>query len=162
MKPENAESAMRRMVERFCCPGCVNGSDSKCGKFQIGDKLPPPAFGVQPTRASVEPGLSCLGHAPGTIAFPGGKLMPGLPKGFNKVGEWSHPLLRLWPKGARPEWNHLNVPVWSMVQDGHLFVRTFSPRINRPAVDVVEGATRRALPKALKGLDVGKFYSEID
>jgi hypothetical protein len=59
--------------------------------------------------------------------------------------------------------NKLNVPVWSLEQDGHLFVRTFTPRLCRPSVDVVEGGTRKeSLPAKLKGIDVGEFYEEID
>jgi hypothetical protein len=99
----------------------------------------------------------------GTVAYPGGKFVLGLPKGFNKVGEYAAFLLRLWPKGTKPQWDKLNVPVWSLEQDGHLFVRTFTPRLCRPSVDVVEGGTRKeSLPAKLKGIDVGEFYEEID
>jgi hypothetical protein len=80
--------------------------------------------------------------------------------------------IRLWPKTETGEithmdWDQFNVPVWAMEggksgdpdHAGFLFVRTYSPRVNRMAVDVIEGGTLELVPNAI---DVGKFYDKID
>jgi hypothetical protein len=91
-----------------------------------------------------------------------GLLCLGLPKGFCRVAghkDKSEPHVRIFPKGSTPEWDDFNVPVWAMVRDNFLFVRTFMPRIDGTVVDVVEGGTLDLVPKAI---DVGKFVDEMD
>ena len=93
------------LVEQFCCPGCVAGSDTSCGSYE------PSTYGA-----------GCDNHAAGTLMMPGGKIALGLPKGFNRVGAtlgkrdgfYSESNIRCWPKGDAPDWDHLNVPVWAM------------------------------------------------
>lgn len=46
-----------------------------------------------------------------------------------------------------------------MEQDGHLFVRTYSPRIDATFVDVIKGGTLALVPDAV---NVGDFIGEID
>lgn len=67
--------------------------------------------------------------------------------------------IRLWVSGTKPEWDRLNVPVWAMVDDGFLFVRTFAPRVNMSWVDVIEGGDLSMVPNAI---NVGAFVGEID
>ena len=149
---------LEQMVERFQCPGCVCGSDTKCGKY-------------------VSEGGSCKGHVLGTKMLGIGNFALGLPKGFNRAGhEYApskeHPHrsqmhIRLWPEGTEPEWNHLNIPVWALEgkhtkdsdHDGFLFVRTYQPRINHTIVEVIEGGTLDLVPNAT---DVSKFFDDID
>ncbi len=145
------------MIEKFQCPGCVNGPNpQKCPAFKL----------------DTECGVNCAAHHPGTMVFPGGKVALGLPVGFNKYRDHTSPAsqkqsgdgavmyIRLWPKGKGVfEWNKFNVPVWAMEEDGCLFVRTVSPRVNGSAVDVLEGETLALVPSAL---DVSKFKDEID
>ncbi len=93
----------------------------------------------------------------------------GMPKGFNKVGPLSadHPgPIRLWTdddKGLRSgSWNKFNVPVWAMEHDGHLFVRTFSPRVNILYIDVIKGGTMELLKDFPAVYNVSDFIDEID
>ena len=138
------------MIEKFLCPGCVAGSDTKCGHYKAEDD-------------------GCAGHVMGTTVFPAGITFAlGMPKGFNRGG-WcglnrrnhSTMTIRLYPEGdrARP-YDKFNIPVWSLEQDGHLFVRVAQPRLGNWAVDVYEGGKRDALcPSAV---DVGPIYEEYD
>jgi hypothetical protein len=138
------------MVKEFCCPGCVCGYDTDCGKYSPGDGY-----------------HGCEGHVVGTIGMPlPGNFALGLPKGFNRTGwcslkERTHNklLIRLWLKGESPGWDDFNVAVWAMEKDGFLFVRTYMPRVNNTAVDVVENGTLEMVPGAI---DVSRFYEEMD
>lgn len=132
------------MINEFICPGCVNGSDTKCGRFiktDIGDG-----------------GSTCHNHHPGTMMFPGGTMMLGLPTGFNKVRE-NKIVVRVYEEVPVDKWNHLNIAVWAMEKDGYLFVRTFCPRIATSYIDVIKGGTLALVPQAL---DVSKFIDSID
>lgn len=139
------------MVERFQCPGCVVGSNTKCGAFE-------------PITTS---GIACKSHVLGTRIMPYiGNIALGFPKGFCRPGPndadkdtRNKMHVRLWVEGTRPDWDRCNVPVWAMEQDGCLFVRTYLPRLNDAFVDVIEGGTLALVPAAI---DVGQFYSEID
>lgn len=137
------------MTEQFQCPGCGLGSNIKCGNYEYDDKR-----------------HSCKSHVLATmVGFINNYIALGLPKGFNKPGLdqnktsltkmnicFSH-------KDTAPEWNHLNVPVWALEQDGFLFVRTYSPRLNIGLVDVIEGGTLSMVPQAI---NVADFINEID
>jgi hypothetical protein len=143
----------KRMIEEFQCPGCVCGSDTdSCSSFE---------FEQHPNDAGA---FRCKTHVPGTMMLGAGTFALGLPKGFNKCGAnkrgetYEMPIF-LYEDGSSPVWDNLNVPVWAMVQDGYLFVRLFSPRINKGAIQVIEGGTLDMCPDAL---DVGKFIDEID
>lgn len=139
------------MVERFQCSGCVAGMNTECGKFKPDDSY----------------GFTCQGHVLGTSIIGMGHIALGLPKGFNRSPpDASHPAgtankmeIRFFVAGTKPTWNELNVPVWAMEQEGHLFVRTVSPRVARMRVEVIEGGTLAMVPGAI---DVSKFYDKID
>lgn len=88
-----------------------------------------------------------------------GRLALGLPKGFNRYGIGDKMSIRLFQKGKKPAWNNLNVAVWAIVENGFLFVRTYSPRVNYCTIDVVEGGDLSMVPGAI---DVSKFFDEID
>lgn len=140
--------AERKMIEEFQCLGCVSGSDIKCGRFKLKNDY----------------GTTCMGHVAGTIMSFAGVFALGLPKGFNRLGDANastgkRSYIRLWTKGTKPEWDKFNVAVWAMAEGGHLFVRTYSPRINTTYVDVVEGGTLADVPGAV---DVSKFVKDID
>lgn len=56
--------------------------------------------------------------------------------------------------------DHLNVPVCAIEQDGYLIIRVFSPRVNESRIDIIKGGTIAAMcPNAH---DVSKFIDEID
>lgn len=133
----------KEMVEKFQCPGCVAGSDTGCGiyKFDADE-------------------MKCSSHVLGTIISRVGSIALGLPKGFCRPGFGKNKIdVRLWTTGTQPAWDHLNVPVWAMEQDGFLFVRTFAPRINMTWVDVIEGGNIQALPSVI---NVAAFIEDID
>lgn len=98
--------------------------------------------------------------------MPGNSIALGLPKGFNKPGPDDSKTrmrntidVRFWATGA-PEWDHLNIPVWAMIEDGYLFVRTYCPRVNRGFVDVVNDDSFDPLPPTV--LNVREFIDDID
>lgn len=138
------------MIEKFQCPGCIYGSDTKCGKFYL----------------RTECGVFCGNHVLGTMDNGLRAFALGLPKGFcqpgpkdSREGNKIKMSIRLWTTGTSFEWDNLNVPVWAMEKDGFLFVRTYSPRINDGFVDVIEAGDLSMVPGAI---DVSKFYDEID
>lgn len=139
-----------KFIEEFQCPGCICGSDTKCGRFRLEEE---------------EGFFRCGGHVPGTYiqGVRSGLVALGLPKGFNRVGpseEGQTTKIRIFPKDGKPKWDRANVPVWTMEQDGFLFARVFSPRIDVTFVDIVEGGKREEL--APSSIDVGTFIDEID
>jgi len=145
----------KQMVEEFQCPGCVCGMDVHCGSYKV-------------SREGEKGGGACKGHVLGTMMGLGNSIALGLPRGFDKPGYdyYAKPpraknrmTIRLWPNGTKPDWDHLNVPVWFLEKDGTLFVRTFMPRINHGVVDVVDGGTSGMVPHAI---NVAVFLDEID
>jgi hypothetical protein len=133
------------MVEEFQCPGCTCGGPKTCEQLKIKE---------------YSPGFCCGSHSAGTFLMGFGRLALGLPKGFCRYGPGDKLEIRLHSKGgAKTTWDHLNVAVWAMVKDGFLFVRTYSPRVNHCAVDVVEGGDLGMVPGAI---DASKFMEEID
>ena len=137
------------MVEKFQCPGCVCGMNTKCGVYKYDPDL-----------------MRCVSHVLGTQLGLGNHVALGLPVGFNKPGycddgEGTRNKIdvRLWVAGTHPEWNNLNVPVWALVVDGYLFVRTYAPRVNFGWVDVIEGGVLDLVPNAV---NVAEFVEKID
>lgn len=146
---ESDESnAVERLVTMFQCPGCMCGSDTKCGTYKY-----------------VNREQRCVSHTLGTMINLGNIIALGLPMGFNKPGLDQNGAarnkmdIRLWPKGTHPHWNHLNIPVWAMEEDGFLFVRTYAPRVNFAWVDVIENGTLLMVPEAI---NVANFINTID
>lgn len=172
------ESGYEAIVEEFQCPGCVCGSDTKCGKYS-------------PDQVDHH----CTSHVLGTSLMGGGfpltHIALGLPKGFcrpgpmlefnngrNELRDANQMSIRLWQVedvvsnqdnqpiatkvGGKMCWDRFNIPVWAIVQNGVLFVRTYLPRINRYFVDVIKGGTMDMVPKMQVPIDVGEFYDMID
>lgn len=141
-----------KMIEEFHCPGCVCGSNLKCGAFKFRTEIAPYAW------------FRCDAQAPGTRVFLGGLSHLGMPKGFNKVGpredgESTNVRLALDAPPTNTAWDKLNVAVWAMVKDGFLFVRTFVPRRNFGMIDVIRDGKLSDVPGAI---DVGQFVDDID
>ncbi len=147
--------SIEQMIEQFQCPGCVCGCGiSTCDAYNL-----------------PEESRRCEGHVLGSmIGGPAGLIALGLPKGFCKPApeydargqvqrlcNWFN--IRLWPEGQDPGWDKFNVAVWAMVKDGFLFVRTFTPRVDRSWIDVIENGTLDMVPTAL---DAAMFYDEMD
>lgn len=142
-----------QLVEKFQCPGCVAGSNTRCGVYQAD------------TDAG---GVRCVSHVLGTIVMPIGNIALGLPKGFCRPGvNWetdpprskSRIKVRLWKAGTDPGWDQYNVAVWALEREGFLYVRTYLPRVNDAFVDVIEKGTLALVPSAM---NVADFYEEFD
>lgn len=115
----------REMVKEYMCPGCMNGSDLTCyEKHNLHS--------------------NCAKHCPGTMCFPGGRIMLGMPKGFNKVGETDKP--QIWIYETMEEFGGFdifNIPVWKYFDGRVTMIRGLSPRINRGFLMVVSGDVRK-------------------
>ncbi len=147
-------ATIAQMVDKFQCAGCVCGCGTDdCDSYHYD-----------------EDSRRCTGHVLGTmLGGPAGLIALGLPKGFRKPtrvydGQEANGLrnrinIRLWQIGEDPGWDKFNRPIWAMVKDGFLFVRTFAPRIDTSWIDVVEHGMLGMVPGAL---DVSEFYDEID
>lgn len=148
-------SSLTKLVEKFQCLGCVNGSNTRCGSYN------PEEF---------DRGGMCSAHVPGTTIMGVARFSLGLPKGFNRLSpppimqERQHyaPLV-LWPAGTHGGFNRLNMALWAMEgtkdNQGFLFVRVVEPRLGRMRVDVIEGGK---LEDAAGALNVAEFIDEID
>jgi hypothetical protein len=136
-----------QMTEQFQCPGCSAGLNPQSGCYR------PDGFG-------------CGLHSAGTFATGVGCYNLGLPTGFNRNGpvdkRLQHSIIRLYEKMPEDIFDKFNVPVWAMEQDGYLFVRTFSPRINLTWVDVIQGATLNDIPSEFHVINVAEFIDEIN
>lgn len=150
------------MISEFQCPGCVCGSApaDECESYS-----PQTNYGF----------VKCAKHVAGTLLHSAAtgplSFNLGLPKGFCRRGcEQSHDTprerqednLRLFIAPNGPEWDKLNVPVWAIEKDGHLFVRTYLPRKNLNFIDVIKGGCLADIPKLQCPIDVGEFVDEID
>lgn len=156
------------MIERFQCPGCIRGNwPQNCKDFVLEER---------------DYGFCCKHHTTGTALLQAGhmsKIALGMPKGFNKtpvsynaISDMYLPSNKMiiWmllqeDKAKVSEWfDHLNIPVWAMVQDGFLFVRVYSPRIDQGRIYIIEGGDFDLFPpRSMVGVyDVESFYDDID
>jgi len=138
------------MIGEFQCPGCVYGPDPKsCSQYKY--------------EEHEHVGSACCAtHCAGTRILGIGRVVLGLPRGFNRYGTSDDMPIRLYEKGhPKGVWNPFNVPVWKMMWEGFLLVRTYSPRVNRSYIDVIQGGNIDD-PALKNAYDVGAFYNEID
>lgn len=145
----------KMMIEKFQCVGCTCGGDVSCDHFKFVEEKPV--------------GCWCEGHSAGTFLGGVGKIALGLPTGFDRVGtiktgfeerDERSTNIRLYEDPSIPSYDNLNVPVWAMEEEGYLFIRVMSPRINYNFVDIItDGKFDKICPNAI---DVAKFKDEID
>lgn len=148
------KTVFEQMTEKFQCPGCVAGSNIKCGNYKSGEYN------------------ACESHVLGTFISTQGNVALGMPKGFNRPGpKTDAPLIyglfdtankmRIKFSVDKPLWDYdeFNVAVWAMEKDGYFFVRLWLPRKNEIYVDVIKGGTIALTPNAI---DVSKFIDEMD
>jgi len=128
---------MKNMVEKFLCPGCVNGSSTECGMFSIEEQR-------------------CKNHVAGTIVF-WRKIILGMPKGFN-ISENTKVLL--YKSQEEQEKNFVfdifNLPVWVYKEENYLFVKVLSPRVNKVYIMVIENGDieKIKIENGARGIDV--------
>jgi hypothetical protein len=144
------------MVEKFLCPGCVAGCDTKCGKFKTGNH----GFSTQGY-------FDCEGHVLGTHRLGTGSFALGMPRGFqrppqlNGIEHTNKMFIYLAPRGCpMPDMDNFNVPTWAMEKEGFLFLHVVSPRINYMRTFVLESRTFAELPPGV--VNVAAFYDEMD
>jgi len=110
------------LIEQYQCPGCVFGSDTKCGKFKLGDSG------------------ECSSHVIGTLMSGAGHILLGLPKGFCRVGFDKEFKPWFYESVSEFKWDKFNVPVWKhKTKEGHVIVRTYMPRRNMGAIQIFRG-----------------------
>lgn len=146
----NVENA-KMIVEKFMCPGCTCGnSTSDCDRCNI----------ISESMGDGVTGFTCSAWSAGTFSFPGGNIALGLPKGFNKVGQskGSPWYIRIMDKPLT--YDVFNIAIWGIIQDGYVFIRSYSPRINVTNIDIFPYVEGYVLPESC--VDVAEFIDKID
>ena len=116
------EKKFKKAIEKYQCSGCVVGGDISCFvKNENG-------------------GIGCGKHHAGTMIFPGvGNIFLGMPRGFNRLGEYTKMKPCIFDTFKSSDWKYdtWNIPVWKYLsKEGHTFVRGIMPRRNDPFVHV--------------------------
>jgi len=116
---------IKEAIEEYQCPGCICGSDLKCGSYKNADV-----------------GQGCGGHVAGTIISRIGTIFLGLFTGFNRLGPDNKMPLTIFETQKQQEemfsYDMFNIPAWKYRnEEGHIFVRGLSPRINHPFLHVI-------------------------
>jgi hypothetical protein len=115
------EEKIKNAIEQYQCSGCMNGGDISC--FQ--------SYGA---------GAGCGKHYTGTIIIPIGKIFPGMPKGFNRLGSYANMKPRIYEqwKAEDDHYNTWNVPVWKYLdpETNYTFIRGICPRTTQPFIDI--------------------------
>lgn len=121
---------MSKEVSSYQCSGCIHGSSTEDGCY----------------KKRSEKDISCRSHIPATITSMQGKILLGMPKGFNQLGPWTEMPLNIFAtkEDFESSWgyNKLNLPVWKYKnKEGHVFIRGMCPRRNMPFLHVVLDAS---------------------
>jgi hypothetical protein len=114
---------IKEAVKEYKCPGCVNGCEP-------------------------EEDVDCNKHCAGTYGSGIGKLLLGMPKGFNRLGPidsnkdvWRGFSIFKNLKSREDDgfkFDKFNIPVWKYLDEyGNTLVRGISPRINCPIIHVI-------------------------
>jgi hypothetical protein len=113
-------------VERYQCSGCISGSNTSC--FKANEDAG---------------GIGCGNHLSGTYISGIGKILLGLPKGFNRLGrhEDLKPTIfksfKDFTETGWKEYNNFNRPVWKHLdKHGNTLVRGLMPRRNEPFLHI--------------------------
>lgn len=115
------EKKLKLAVEKYQCSGCVVGGDVSC------------------FEANGSGGIGCGKHHAGTMATGVGNFFLGMPKGFNRLGEYTKLKPNIYDTFNSSEWKYdmWNIPVWKhLSKQGHTFVRGIMPRRNEPFIHI--------------------------
>lgn len=108
------ETKFKNAIEEYQCPGCVVGSDVSCFEINSND------------------GVGCGKHHVGNFFL-------GMPRGFNRLGEYTKLKPNIYDTFESSEWKYdmWNIPVWKhLSKDRHTFVRGIMPRKNEPFLHI--------------------------
>ena len=139
----------KQAVEKFQCPGCVNGSDTQCGAFE-----------------EQSYSKACKNHCAGTMALGAGMFYLGMPKGFDKVGfaisaDLKNNIRIFSPDKLDGLYDLFNVPVWYQEIEGNLFVRCFIPRRNTAYIDIILGGKAEDIQIKSLGTTIGEVETDL-
>ncbi|MGQ4893496.1 MAG: hypothetical protein ACP6IQ_02600 [Candidatus Njordarchaeia archaeon] len=118
-----------KLVKIYQCPGCIsNPEDADCY-----------------LKSEHEGQLQCTKHCPGTLGVGIGKLMPGFPKGFNRVGYAEELYITIF-KSFDHCWKYdkFNIPVWKYYDKDNdaTLIKGLSPRICMIFLHIISGDVR--------------------
>ena len=129
---QNDEKTVRtpeEAVREYQCSGCMSGPYPDCYRTE-------PGYSV-----------SCREHFAGTGVIPIGKIFPGMPTGFNRLGPYGEMRVIIHEEWVDDftamdaiEFTKWNVPVWKHLDKyGNTLVRGLRPRLNEPFLVVILG-----------------------
>lgn len=108
-------------IEEYQCSGCVSGSNIECFKNNESG------------------GVGCGKHHAGTIVTGIGNFFLGMPRGFERLGEYRKLKPNIYETFNSSDWkyNMWNIAVWKYLsKEGHTFVRGIMPRRNEPFIHI--------------------------
>jgi len=111
----------KNAIEEYQCSGCMIGGDVSCFK------------------ENNTGGIGCGKHTAGTVIIPIGTILLGMPKGFNRIGQYTDLKPNIYETFESSDWTYdkWNIPTWKFLSpEGHTFVRGISPRTNKPWIHV--------------------------
>jgi len=115
------EQKIKNAVEEYQCSGCISGSDISCFK------------------KNETGGIGCGEHFSGTRILGIGKILLGMPKGFNRLGKEEDLKPNIYATYEDCDWqfNIWNVPVWKHLdKNGNTLVRGVMPRRNQTFIHI--------------------------
>ena len=119
----------KQIIEKYLCPGCFYGSDTECFK-----------------NSGKGREIMCSNHCAETIIHPGGKILLGMPNGFNRYGSNDINITIFMSYEDLPSYpfnyEKFNIPVWKHFDGECTLVRGLSPRINKPFINIFYGDVR--------------------
>jgi len=108
-------------VEEYQFSGCISGYNVECFvKSEFG-------------------GIGCGKHLAGTFLTGVGKILLGMPKGFNRLGESTNLRPEIYNLFDESDWkyNMWNIPCWKFKDEfGNTIVRGLMPRRNEPFIHI--------------------------
>lgn len=121
---------INKIIEKYLCPGCVNGCDSSCYE-----------------KSSYS--HSCKKHCAGTMSFSTGTILLGMPTGFCRYGENKIDIcvFESWREQPKGQYGYekYNIPCWMHFDGECTLVRGLSPRVNRSFIDIFNGDVREKI-----------------
>jgi hypothetical protein len=113
---------IKKLVEEYQCPGCVNGCDISCYENKSDEHQ------------------GCERHVAGTRGDFIGLVFLGMPIGFNRLGISEKTVIRIYENFDPEYYNKFNVPVWKHLdKNGNTLVRGIMPRVNEPFIHIWKG-----------------------